>query len=64
MVYITGRSARPSFPSCRLVIHQSVRFFGGGYHIYDRLMGLIMLMMLVSSTGSLVLFLPEESPDG
>jgi hypothetical protein len=61
MVYIIGQSTRLSFPSCRLAIYRSARFFGGGYHIYVWLMG---LMMLVPSTGSLVLFLLEESPGG
>jgi hypothetical protein len=61
MVYIVGQSACLSFLSCRLAIYRPARFFGGGYHIHVRLMG---LLMLVSSTGSLVLFLLEESPGG
>jgi len=44
----------PIFPFLSVGIYRLARLFGGGYHVYVRLMGLLMLAV---STGNLVLFL-------
>ncbi len=44
----------PVFPFLSVSIYQLAHLFGGGYHVYVQLMG---LLMLAANTGNLVLFL-------